>query len=321
MVSSLDIERRRRSPLRMGFEDWWAVLRRVADQVAKDNLAIVASGVAFYAFLAVFPALAAGVSIYGLMSDPAEVMQQMEALSGILPFEALQVFGEQLARVSAQQQSTLGLGVIVGILVAIYSANKGMKALLRALSIVHEEREERGFLWLSALGLLLTLGGVVVGLVAMAGIVGVPLVIEQLHLPPDLGLLARALRWPMLAVVIVLGLGVLYRFGPDRDEPRWRWVSPGALVACALWLGASALFSWFVSNYAHYNETYGTAATFVVVLLWLQLTSFVILLGAELNAELEHYTSVDTTTGPDAPRGERGAYVADHIAPAPRRSA
>lgn len=297
---------------------WRDVTLRVRGEIDRDNLGIVAAGVAFYAFLAIFPALAAAVSIYGLVADPAEVEAHFREISSFMPEQARTLLEAQLGRIAGQAGGALTVGLVVGLAVTLWSANKGMKGLMRALSIVHDESEERGFFKLNLLGLALTLGGILVMLLALALVVAIPAILGSLGLGSSARTLLNVLRWPVVAIVILGALAVLYRLGPDREAPRWRWVTPGAAIATALWLLGSAAFSIYVSRFGSYNQTYGSAATFVVLLLWLFLTAYVILLGAEINAELEHQTRRDTTTGHPKPMGDRAAYVADHVGRTPR---
>jgi membrane protein len=292
---------------------WRDVLWRVKDEMSRDNLSLVAAGVAFYALLAIFPAIAAVVSIYGLVADPQTVEQQLAATSQVLPEQARSIIEEQLTRVTSGASTALGFGAIIGLLLAIWSANKGTQSLITALNIVYDEEEKRGFVRLTLISLGLTLGIFLFLIVCIAALAVMPALFGNLGLPEDIRRLASWLRWPILGLAFVIGLAAFYRFAPSRDEPRWRWVSWGAVLATVLWLIGSALFSWYVSNFGSYNETYGSIGAVVVLMMWLWLSALIVLLGAELNAEMEHQTERDTTRGRGQPLGERGAYVADTV--------
>jgi len=290
---------------------WRDVLWRVKDAMSKDNLSLVAAGVAFYALLAIFPAIAALVSIYGLLADPQTVEQQLAATSQVLPEDARSIIEEQLTRVTAGASAALSLGAIVSLLLALWSANKGTQSLITALNIVYHEEEKRSFVWLTLISLGLTLGIILFLIIGLAAIAVMPALFGSLGLPEDIRRLASWLRWPILGIGFVIALSVFYRLAPSRDEARWRWVSWGAVLATVLWLIGSALFSWYVANFGSYNETYGSIGAVVVLMMWFWLSALIVLLGAELNAEMEHQTERDTTRGPERPMGERGAYVAD----------
>ena len=292
---------------------WRDVLWRVKAEMSRDNLSLVAAGVAFYALLAIFPAIAAVVSIYGLVADPQTVEQQLAATSQVLPEQARSIIEEQLTRVTSGASTALGFGAIIGLLLAIWSANKGTQSLITALNIVYDEEEKRGFVRLTLISLGLTLGIFLFLIVCIAALAVMPALFGNLGLPEDIRRLASWLRWPILGLAFVIGLAAFYRFAPSRDAPRWRWVSWGAVLATVLWLIGSALFSWYVANFGSYNETYGSIGAVVVLMMWLWLSALIVLLGAELNAEMEHQTERDTTRGRGQPLGERGAYVADTV--------
>lgn len=292
---------------------WRDIVLRVKDEQKKDNLSIVAAGVAFYSLLAIFPALAAAVSIYGLVADPAQLQQQLQSLSQILPQQAYQILDQQLSSLVQQPQQALGIGVAVGILLALWSAAKGMKALITALNITYEEEESRGFFKLNGLALLLTGGALLFFLISIALIVAIPILINFLGLPMWIEALVNYLRWPLLALFVIVALAILYRSGPSRDQPRWQWVSWGAVIATVLWQIVSVLFSLYVANFASYNKTYGAMGAVIILLMWFFLTAYAVLIGAEFNAEMEHQTRKDTTKGEERPLGRRGAHMADTV--------
>ena len=292
---------------------WWDIARRVKREVADDNLSMIAAGAAFFGLLALFPALAAAVSLYGLLTDPAVVSRHTEMLSGFIPAEAQAVLDMQLQRVTSASDDALGLGAVLALLIALWSASKGVKSLMTALNVVYDERETRGFIKLNFTALLLTLAILAVVPIALASIAVLPALIDRLPLPDLAATAARWLRWPLLAAVAVAAIALLYRYAAARRPPQWRWVMGGATVATVLWLVGSALFSWYVSNFGNYNETYGSVAAVAVLMVWFWMSAYAVLLGGEINAETEHQTRKDTTRGEPRPRGERDAYVADTV--------
>jgi membrane protein len=266
---------------------WKRVLLRVKDKFNDDNLSIVAAGVAFYLVLAVFPALAAAVSIYGLVSDPAQIDDQFASLAGILPEEARTVLVTELSRVTSQPGGALGLGALAGVALALWSARKGMDALIRSLNIIYGSSEGRSFLRRALLSLGLTLAGVIAFVSALALAAVWPALVNALPLPGSLHYTVEAIRWPLLAGIVALTVAALYRFGPDRNGPAWRNVIWGALAATALWIFGSILLSLYIEHFGNYNKTYGSVGAVMVLLFWFYFSSFVILLGAELNAAVE----------------------------------
>jgi membrane protein len=289
---------------------WKEVMGRVKQEIGNDHLTIVAAGIAFYLFLALFPGLFAAVSIYGLLADPAEVERQVREMSAVLPPAALEIVGSQLHDIVRTSPTSLGFGAALSILFALWSASKGAKALISGINIAYDEEEKRGFAKLQGIALLLTLGFVVFLAATVTAIAVVPSLFGRLGSAAGI-LLTFTGQWVGLLVLVLLALAVVYRYAPSRDEPRWTWVSLGSFIAAGMWLAASVLFSWYATNFGSFNETYGAIAGVVVLLLWLQVTAFVVLLGAELNAELEHQTVRDTTTGEPQPMGSRGAAKAD----------
>ena len=268
---------------------WWGVARRVKDDIAADNISMIAAGAAFFALLALFPALAATVALYGLFTDPTTVSAHLDLVSGFAPGEARMILDEQLQRITATADTALGVGATVALLLALWSAAKGVKSLMSALDIVYHEDETRGFLKLNTTALLLTLGMLLVVPLSLAAVAVLPALIDRLPLPDFVVTAARWLRWPLIAAVSVGAMTVLYRLGPAHAQPRP--ALPGAIVATALWLIASALFSWYVSSFGSYNETYGSVAAMAVFMMWLWLSAFAVLIGGEVNAEIERPTA------------------------------
>lgn len=301
-------------PLAIPFAGWRQVLRRAGKETLDDNIPMLAAGVAFYGFLSLFPALIAAVTVYGLVADPEQVREQVESLSRALPADAAGLVSRQLTEIAASSDRALGLGLVVSLLGALFTASGGVANLIKAVNVAYDEQETRGFLKLRALALLLTVGAVVFVAIAVGLVAVLPVVLD----PLGLGGLGRALvgvlRWVGLIASVALALAIVYRHAPDRDNPRMAWVSLGAGVGTLLWILGSVGFSVYVGNFGSYTKTYGALAGVAVLLLWLFLTAFVVLLGAEINSELEHQTAVDSTVGPPKPLGGRRAVMADTVA-------
>ena len=292
---------------------WRDITLRVASQMGSHNLFVVAAGVAFYGLLSVFPALATLVSVYGLMFEPSDVREQLTALAALLPMEAWDVVEEQLIRITENPTTTLSISALVSLLVALWSARAGVGALMIAMNIVYNETEKRGIVKWFLLSLLLTVGAVFYIAVALALIVALPALLGPLGLEDQVRGWVTWLRWPLLAVSTMIGLSIIYRYGPSRRTASWKWVSWGAVAATLLWLISSVLFSFYIANFGNFNETYGSLGAVIVLMLWFYVSAFIVLIGAEFDAETEHQTSIDTTSGPPRPMGERGAHVADTL--------
>jgi membrane protein len=303
------------SPREIPAPGWWDILKRVRTKVRDDNISLLSAGVAFYAMLSIFPAIIALVSIYGLVAEPQTARSQVQQLAEVMPEQARETLTGQLEGLTQTAGRGLSLGAALGILAAIWAASAGMKAIIAGINVAYDETETRKFLRLRGLALLLTLGAIVTMALAIGVIVVLPVVTDLLG---SVGrVLLAIIRWPLLAGLMLVGLGVLYRFAPDRSNPKWRWVTLGSVVATALWLLGSGLFSLYVNSFANYNRTYGVLGAVIILLIWLYLSSFVVLLGAELNNEMELQTKRDSTTGPGRPMGERDALAADHVAASP----
>jgi membrane protein len=296
---------------------WRDVLLRTWREMGADHVTLVAAGVGFYGLLAIFPGIAALISVAGLVLDPASVEGQIEQIAGLLPADAAEVLKAQARKVAEGAGAGVGLAALTGVLLSLYSASKGMKGLMEGMNIAYDEEESRGFLALNLVALALT-GLLVFGLlVALAVVVAAPALLGSLGLGQSVQALVNWGRWALLAVLTVFGLAVIYRYGPSRENPRWRWVSPGAVAATLLWVIGSVAFSIYVRNFGSYNETYGTLGAAIILLMWFWLSAFIVLMGAELNSELEHQTGRDTTTGAERPMGERGAIKADTVGRTP----
>jgi len=296
---------------------WRDILWRTKAEISDDHVSMVAASIAFYGLLAIFPAVAAMISIWGLLFDPQQIAQQIQSVTGALPEGAAGIVNDQAQAVAAGARTGVSLAALVGILLALYSASKGMKAMIEGLNIIYDEEEQRGFIKLNLVTLILTLGLIVMMIVALATITVIPALLGNLGLGEVFGTLLNYARWPVLLVVALVGLAILYRYAPSRQQPQWRWVSPGAVTATVLWLIGSVAFSIYVRNFGSYNETYGSLGAVVILLMWFWVSAFVVLFGAELNCEIERQTARDTTTGRPKPRGERGAYAADTVGEKP----
>jgi len=295
---------------------WRDILLRVKAEIADDHISVIAAGVAFYGLLAIFPAIAALIGIAGLVLDPAAIEGQLEQAAGMLPEDAAQILQDQ-ARNVAQNSGGATIAVIGGLALALYSASSGMRTLMEGMNIAYDEEEKRGFVKLYATALALTAILIVGAIVALGAMLVVPALLGSLGLGGVFEAVLNYGRWPLLAVLMILGLAVIYRYAPSRENARWSWITPGSVVATILWLIASIAFSIYVSNFGSYNETYGSLGGVIILLMWLWLSAFIVLLGAELNAEMEHQTERDTTTGSKQPMGQRGARMADSVGPTP----
>lgn len=304
-------------PRHIDVKGWRDISLRVKTAVAKDNLGLVAAGVAFYLLLAIFPLIAAFLSIYGLIFDPAEAREHVTALAGVLPGEARNLLTQQSEEITSGSRSALGFGALISILITLWSARKGTTAMVIALNIAYKEEDNRSFIGQMLLTLSLTLGLIVFFTLSLAILAVAPVGLQLLGLGAIAEVALDALRWPILGLIAVLVLSAMYRFGPDRRAPKVRWLTPGAVLAVIFWLIASGLFSWYVSSFGNYNEMYGAVGAVIILLFWFHLTAFIFLLGAELNSEMEHQTSQDTTVGNDQPMGERNAFVANDLGKKP----
>ena len=298
-----------KKPTEIPAAGWRQIVRRAFAESSKDNVSMLAGGVAFFGFLAIFPALIALVSLYGLVADPAQAAQTLQSVTAGLPDTTKPLVAEQLQSVVSGSNGGLTTGLIIAALAALFSASSGTQNLMAAINIAYDETESRGAVKLRLLALALTIGAVLFVIVAIALVAVAPLVLDLLG--PSGQLIGQVVRWVLLVVLVVVALAVLYRVAPDRDAPRFRWVTLGSVAATVLWVLGSALFSLYVNNFGSYNKTYGALAGVVVLMLWMYLTSYIVLLGAEINSESEYQTAADTTKGNSKPMGTRGAVKAD----------
>lgn len=275
------------SPYKISGKGWKEVLLRVKDQIGEDNLTITAAGVSFYSFLAIFPALIAIVSIYGLVVSPEQVNQQLSQLASVVPSEAFGIIEERITKLSETSSSALGWSTVLSILFALWSANAGMKALFIGINIAYDEKNQRSFIKANLLSLIFTLGSIVIAILAMAFIVGFPAFADGLGLNETLQTVIKWTRWPVLAFLVFGWFCLMYKYAPAEKKPTYKWVSIGALIATILWIIGSLGFSYYVSNFGNYDATYGSMSAVVILLFWLFITNFIILLGAEINSEAE----------------------------------
>ena len=311
--SGSDRGRHADSPAEIPASGWKDIAYRIYQGISEDRIIAISAGVTFFVLLALFPGIAGLISLYGLFADSSSIGQHLNALSGVLPEGATQIIGDQIQRLTSQPAQKLGFATISGLAISLWSSNGGMKAMFDALNIVYHEKEKRGFFKLNAVSLALTFGAIGFVILALVSITVVPLILEYFGLSSLAGTLIKIARWPLLLVVASFCIAVIYRYGPSRDKPKWRWISPGSVLAAVMWLAASLLFSWYAENFGSYNKTYGSLGAAIGFMTWLWLSTIVILVGAKLNAEMEHQTAKDTTEGHPQPLGHRGARMADTV--------
>ncbi|MFX0544447.1 YihY/virulence factor BrkB family protein [Roseovarius sp. S1116L3] len=292
---------------------WKDIALRVKDEMARDHVGLIAAGVAFYALLAIFPALTALLAIGGLMLEPSQIVNQLQTFSEVMPEQVASIILDQAEEVAGSREGGLGLAAVLGILLALYSASKGVGSLIEGLNVAYDEEEERGFIWLKVITFGLTIALILGVIVAMVLMMAVPAALAFVQLGPVVEMAVTAGSWLLLLIMLSVALTFLYRFGPDRDRPEWRWTSPGSTVACVVWLIASIGFAIYAANFGSYNESFGSLGGAIVLLMWLWISAYIVLMGAELNAEMEAQTRYDTTIGEDEPMGERGAEKADRL--------
>lgn len=300
------------SPMTIPGRGWVDIAKRLRREIVEDNLLLYASSFAFYSFLALFPALAALLSLYGLFINPTGVERMLDAGVGLLPDAALKLMRQQVRALAGYSARGLGVSLIVSLAVTLWAATNGVKALMAGLNTAYEQRETRGVFRFNGTALALAAAGIVFVLVSLALIAALPAIFKWFEVLPAKRVIGLV-RWPILTVAMVLAVTAVYRFGPCRRQARWRWISGGAVLATLLWVGVSILFSLYVANFSAYDRAYGTLGAIVVLLLWFYLSALVVLIGAEFNSEVERQTAVDTTTGPPRPMGQRGAAMADTI--------
>jgi membrane protein len=291
------------------------VTKRAWKEAKSDQVPLLAAGVAFFTFMSIFPALIAAITTWGLVADPKQIRSQVDDMSGTLPASARDLIMKQVDSLTATPAQSLGFGLVISLLVALWSASGGISNLIDAVNVAYDEEDDRGFVKKKLLALGMTLAAIVVGLLALALIAAAPVIFQALGLPTGLRILVEIGRWVLLLALVMVALAVTYRLAPNRDAPKFSWASVGAVVATVVWLVASLAFSIYVANFGSYSKTYGSLAAVVVLLLWLWITFYIVLLGAEINAEAEAQTARDTTRRAERPMGERDAVKADQPPP------
>jgi membrane protein len=302
-------------PQQIPASGWWDIIVRVKSDLSRDNVSLVAGGLAMYALLSLFPALAATVSFYGLLFTPADVIKHMNALSGLVPPGVRDMFNSGLQDVARRQTGTLTVAAMLAVLVALASARSGMASLMQATNIAYQEREKRGFFERMTISVVFTLAAILSFIVMLLLAVAVPMVIKAFISSSWVESVVATLRWALLWAFAVLGLAVTYRFAPARELARWRWVTWGSVVAATLWVTGSLVFAFYLRTFGSYARMYGALGGVVVLLMCFYLSSFFVVLGAEINAEMERQTQQDTTEGAEVPMGQRGAQAADSVGP------
>ncbi|SDY35361.1 YihY/virulence factor BrkB family protein [Citreimonas salinaria] len=311
----IDIGRDATGPASMPRRGWFAVLRRVFDHLFKQHIGLMAAGIAFYGLLAIFPAITTAVALVGLVYDPAALASESGWLLSALPQDAQVLIDDQLRKVASAESGSLGVAALISLGIALWSASNATASVIEGLNVINEEEETRSFIALRLMTIALTVAivlGLSVAVVIVAAIPALLGVFAQSDYPQTV---AMIVRWPAMFVIGIIGIATLYRHGPDRRGARWRWLTPGAVTGCTLWVLGTVLFSYYVQNFAAYNEIFGTLAGVIILLTWLWLSAFVLLLGTQIDAELEHQTMRDSTVGPDRPMGDRGAVKADTLPP------
>jgi membrane protein len=305
--------RRAASPRQIPLRGWKDVLWRTASEIVEDRVMLIAAGVTYYLLLASFPALGVLVSLYGFVFDPADLGKQIGFLSMILPPGALDLVLGQLSTLTSQKASTLSFAFLISFVVALWSANSGVKALFDAMNVAYGEEEKRSFIKLNLLSLGFTLGSIALAIILIAAVGVVPAAFALLRLDGWAETIAAIARWPIVLAIVWVATIVIYRYGPSRENAKLRWLSWGAGISAITWMVASIAFSYYLQNFGHYNVTYGTLGALIGFMVWTWISVCILVVGAELDAELEHQTLVDSTTGPPQPIGDRGAVMADTV--------
>jgi membrane protein len=270
--------RRATHPLEVPARGWKDIFLRVWKNVGKDRVIIVVAGVTFYSILALFPAIAALVALYGLFADPTTITSHLDSVAGLMPGGAIEIIRDQITRVSSQGGTTLGLTFLAGLVASLWSANAGMKSLFDALNLVYNEPDKRNFIWLNIISLTFTVSAIVFAFVAMGVLVVVPILLNFIGLGGATEMVIKIARWPALLIVVTLALAVPYRYGPSREKPQWRWITWGSAVAAVSWLVVSILFSWYAENFGNYNKTYGSLGAIMAFMFWIWLSTIVVLI-------------------------------------------
>lgn len=299
------------TPMHLGWRGTWDAGKRIAARIGEDRIGLVAAVVAFFSLLALFPGITALVAIAGILLEPGTVTEQLETATTAVPDAVQTIILSQVEAVAGAESNGLSVAALTGLALALYSASRGVSNLIAGLNVTYAEDEDRGFVKMIFVTLALTAFLIVVLALALAIVAVIPTALSLLGERPALQTLAQILRWPLLLLIGAGAFTVLYRYGPSRRAARWRWLAPGGVVACVMWLAASIGFSWYVETLGTYTETFGALGGVIVLLLWLWISAFAVLLGALIDAELEAQTRRDSTIGEERPMGARGAVKAD----------
>ncbi|WP_105418948.1 YihY/virulence factor BrkB family protein [Neorhizobium sp. T25_27] len=289
------------------------VFWRVYAGVTRDRIMLIAAGVTYYLLLALFPAASALVSLYGFVADPVAIVDRITFLTSVMPADGLNIFLEQLRALTSERNTTLSIALIGGLALALWSANNGMKALFEAMNVAYAEEEKRSIVRLNLISLLFTLGALLLAIVILFAMGVVPAVLRYLWLDRFTEIIIRLARWPVMMLFVAGGIMILYRFGPSREPAKLKWLTWGAAFSTVAWLAASIAVSFYLGNIADYNATYGTLGALIGFMVWTWISVIIVIVGAEINAELEHQTARDSTTGTPVPLGARGAHMADTV--------
>ncbi|WP_027664500.1 YihY/virulence factor BrkB family protein [Rhizobium leguminosarum] len=308
-----DRGRSARTPEAIPFSGLRDVFWRVFHEVLADRVTLIAAGVTFYLLLALFPAMAALVSLYGLVADPTTISEHLRELAGLMPSGAFDLIANQIKELVDRRDATLGITFFVGLGIALWSTHSGTLAIFDAMNVAYEEEEKRGLVRLNLIGLCFTLCAMFLTIVMVALVGIMPVVLSYLWLDQFKEHMALLMRWPLLLLVVAVAVTSVYRFGPSREPAKLRWMTWGAALTTVAWVAMSLGFSFYLDHFANYNATYGTLGALIGFLIWIWLSVVILIIGGELNAELEHQTARDTTTGTPLPMGSRGAYVADTL--------
>jgi membrane protein len=303
------------SPAEMPPRAWKDILARTYKRVWDDNVALVSAGVAFYGFFALLSLLGLIVLVYGFAADPHAVIEHMRALTAVLPTDVAGIIGSQLMTAVKSSQGTKGLGIVLALLVAVYGGTNGAASVITALNIAYQEKEKRSLFRFYLLAVTMTLGALIVALLALAATAAVAYLQHLLpEAAPATVIAGKFVGYILLALIAALVASVLYRFGPSREDAKWKWISPGSLFAAVVWLLLTVAFGFYVSRFTNYHASYGSLGAVVALLTWMYLSAYAFVFGAELNSEIEHQTAKDSTTGAPKPMGDRGAWAADNVA-------
>lgn len=300
-------------PVHIPVVGWWDIVKRIFKQMNEDNLSLVAAGVAFYALLAIFPAIAAVVSIYAYFSSPTDISEHLSLFVTLLPDSSRELILFQVSSLAQSSNASLSISALGTLVLTIWSSSKGSQALITACNISYREYEKRSFFKALLVRFLFSMGAIIVAIFSLIIIGILPIVLNLVGLKEGIDLLIKLISWPLLALIFNFTLVLLYRYAPHRKPAKWRWITIGSSIATVLWILASIGFSFYVSRFSSYNETYGSLGGVVIMLMWLYISAYIVILGASTNAATEQQTAIDSTIGPAKKRGNRGAYVADHL--------